>query len=194
MRNEFVYFTKSIPRWITVDAPDSRCIKAATDKFPPAKRKKRPSRGDEDGFGRSLHPDRLVSGDTAAVLDRPSSRDRVYTRVHAKKRRRSFPRALDGGLISSHWPALTASTTRDNAPEDCTLLFIFTRRGINLRLSRIQPAYAESMGAYTFAHRLRTRRAWFVTDNARSSLNLTSLRADRPLRTQDRRTTNLYCK
>jgi len=35
MRNEFVYFAKSIPRWITVDAPDSRCIKAATDKFPP---------------------------------------------------------------------------------------------------------------------------------------------------------------
>ncbi|KYM84491.1 hypothetical protein ALC53_05277 [Atta colombica] len=34
MRNEFVYFAKSIPRWITV-ASDSRCIKAATDKFPP---------------------------------------------------------------------------------------------------------------------------------------------------------------
>lgn len=42
-----------------------------------------------------------------------------------------------------------------------------------------------------FAHGAR---AWFVTDNARSSLNLTSLRADRPLRMEDRPTTNLYCK
>lgn len=37
-------------------------------------------------------------------------------------------------------------------------------------------------------------RARFVTDNARSSLNLTSLRADQPLRTKDRPTTNLYYK
>jgi len=35
-----VYFVRSIPGWITVDARDSRCIKAATDKFLLAERKK----------------------------------------------------------------------------------------------------------------------------------------------------------
>jgi len=104
MRN--VYFTKSIPRWITDDAPDSRCIKAETDKFPPAKRKKRLFRGDEDGFGRSLHPCRLVSGDAVAGVGSSSSRDRVHTRVHAEASRRRV-RALDGELISSYWPTLT---------------------------------------------------------------------------------------
>lgn len=158
MRNEFVYFAKSIPRWITVDAPDSRCIKAATDKFPPGGAQKT-AFSRRRGWIWSLVAPRSIS------LGRHGSRcwipivpiEAACTHACPACTRRRAERASNDELISSHWPTLTRlpyGTMRG----DCTLLFIFTRRGINLRLSRIQPAYAESMAAHTFAHsRLRTR-------------------------------------
>ncbi|KYN04324.1 hypothetical protein ALC62_05090 [Cyphomyrmex costatus] len=72
MRNEFVYFPKSIPRWITVDAPDSRCIKAATDKFPP-ERKKRPFAETRMNLVALVAPRPISLGRHGSRLDRPEA-------------------------------------------------------------------------------------------------------------------------
>lgn len=94
-----------------VDARDSRCIKAATDKFPPTKRKKRPSPG---GTGECREWNRsLVIPQSISLGGRGSSRSRgrvaempraPSTRVYVRTYAQTWD---DSGLISSHWSTLT---------------------------------------------------------------------------------------
>lgn len=141
------------------------CIKkAATDKFPLTRRKKRPCSSKGPGMESVARYTLSPSPNLRSI----SLGGRGSSRSRGPRRRDIAPNTRekrDGELIIS-WPLVDshASTIAGQCAGDCLLLFIFTRRGINLRLSRIQPCAESSARANTHTRiqthvRIHTRAA-----------------------------------